>query len=132
MSARRAVIAVVLSLACPLAGFGQERALSLADAEAQLESGNREIIAARRALDIAGSGVLIAGAAPNPTLSASVASLNPNRGLGAGGLRDKQLDSILRVDQLFERGGKRELRVATADALVLAAGRDLDEVRRQQ
>src|SRR5689334_3987246 len=109
MHRRAAIVGALLSLACPLAGLGQERALSLADAEARLETSNREIIAARRALDVAASGVLIAGAVPNPTLSASVASISPNRGIGAGGLRDKQMDSILHVDQLVERGGKREL-----------------------
>ena len=42
------------------------------------------------------------------------------------------VDSIVHLEQLVERGGKRELRIATADAQVQAARRDLDEVRRQQ
>jgi cobalt-zinc-cadmium efflux system outer membrane protein len=139
---RAAIFAVCLSLACPVASRGQEAAnysargpeqrLTLAEALARLESGNREIIAARRALDVASSSVTLAGALPNPTLGASVSSINPNRGLGAGGLRDRQMDSILRMDQVVERGEKRELRIASAGALVEAARRDLAEVRRQQ
>jgi len=107
-----------------------EAPLTLADAQTSLETGNREIIAARRALDVAASGVIIAGARPNPTVSAEWTSTTPSSGLGA--VRNKQFDSVLHVDQLVERGGKRELRIATADALVQAARRDLAEVRRQQ
>jgi hypothetical protein len=43
--------------------------LSLAEAHARLEAGNREIIAARRALDLASSGVLLAGARANPVVT---------------------------------------------------------------
>lgn len=110
----------------------QAQALTLAQAEARLESGNREILAARQQVEAAGAGSILAGAVPNPTLTASVASINPSRGIGGGRPQDKQMDSILRVDQVVERGGKRELRIAAADAQVQAVRRDLDEVRRQQ
>ncbi len=133
---RAALFAVCFFLSLPATVRAQAAAapapLSLAEARARLETGNREIIAARRAVDLAASGVMIAGAVPNPTVSAQMTSLNPARGLGAGALQDKQVDSVLHVDQLIERGGKRELRIATADALVRAARRDLAEVRRQQ
>jgi cobalt-zinc-cadmium efflux system outer membrane protein len=127
-----AFVALCMILACPLSSSGQERSISLQQAETLLETGNREIIAARRALDVASSGVVLAGAVPNPTLSAAVSSINPSRGLGSGGLQNRQMDSILHVDQLIERGGKRELRIASAGSLVEAAKRDLAEVRRQQ
>lgn len=130
---------MILTLAWPLFGGAQTpvravepKPLSLAQAESRLESTNREIIAAQRALEIASTRVTIAGAVPNPTLSAQVSSINPVRGIGAGGLQNKQMDSILRIDQLVERGGKRELRIASAESDVEAARRDLAEVRRQQ
>ncbi len=106
--------------------------LSLTQAQILLEKSNREIIAARLALEVAGSQVLLAGARPNPTLGAQISSISPSRGLGAGSLQNKQMDSILSINQLVERGSKRELRISTADAQVLAAQRDLTEIRRQQ
>ena len=121
--------ASALALLPPVA---QAQSLTLAAAEARLEAGNREIIAARQLVELAGAGTLLAGAVPNPTVTASMASINASRGIGAGRLQDKQVDSILRIDQLLERGGKRDLRIATADAQVLATQRDLDEIRRQQ
>ncbi|MFM9967722.1 MAG: TolC family protein, partial [Burkholderiales bacterium] len=108
------------------------QSLSLTEAEARLEAGNREIIAARQLVELASSGVLLAGAVPNPSFTASVSSISPQRGIGGGRPQDKQVDSIVRLDQLLERGNKRDLRIATADAQVLASQRDLDEVRRQQ
>src|SRR5471032_1887738 len=73
----------------------------------------------------------IAGAAPNPTLTLQSFNINPNAGVGAGGLRSKTVDSAVRVDQLIERGGKRELRVENAAKLAAASGSDLRETRRQ-
>lgn len=119
------------SLACP-AARAQGSALTLEEAEARMERGNLQIIAARHALDVARSSVALAGAVPNPTLSAQVSNLNPWRGIGAGNFFNKQMDTALRLDQLIERGGKRELRVAGASAEVRAARHDLREVRRQQ
>jgi cobalt-zinc-cadmium efflux system outer membrane protein len=126
-------LACGLSLAWPAAGLAQEQPLSLREAEARLETGNRELIAARHALEIASSGVLIAGAVPNPVLSASATSINPWRPSIGGPLAQRlQVDSVLHVDQVIERGNKRELRVSAANSQVDAAQRDLDEVRRQQ
>lgn len=73
----------------------------------------------------------IAGAAPNPTLTLQSFNINPNAGVGAGGLRSKTVDSAVRVDQLIERGGKRELRVENAAKLAAASGSDLRDTRRQ-
>ena len=121
---------ITLLVTCPLLAHAQ--AISLAEVESRLENGNREIMAARQQVELSGSGVVLAGAVPNPTLSASMSSINPSRGIGGGRPQDKQVDSIVHLEQLVERGGKRELRIASADAQVLASRRDLDEVRRQQ
>ncbi len=106
--------------------------LSLSAADALLLQKNRELQAARRAVEAAAASTLSAGQRPNPNLSLSTVSISPNRGIGAGTLRDKAVDSTIRLDQLIERGNKRELRVSTAQKLEAASGEDLADTLRQQ
>lgn len=106
--------------------------LSLAAAEARMESCNREVRAAALAIDAAQADVRIAGQRPNPTLSLTMNNWSPSKGLGSGGARDKQLDQALHLEQLLERGGKLDLRIAQAQANVAAARAELAEQRRQQ
>jgi len=106
--------------------------LSLAEADALLVQKNRELQAARRAVEAAQAVTLTAGARPNPNLSLGVGSVNPQVGIGSGGLRDKIVDSSIRIDQLFERGNKRELRVSAAKQFEAASGDDLADTLRQQ
>jgi len=107
-------------------------ALTLRAAEEMLISRNRDVQLARRATQAAEANSVIAGAAPNPLFSWSTANINPSKGIGAGPPRDKTVDTVLRVDQLIERGGKRELRIEAAQMLIAAAGAELDDVVRQQ
>jgi len=118
----------ILISACPL--LAHARAICLAEDEARLESGNREIMAVRPHVEVSSSGVILAGAVPDPTPSASTSSINPSRGIGGRPPQDKQADRIVHLEQLVERGGKRELRGAATDVQVLASRHDLDEVRR--
>src|SRR5882672_3432123 len=74
-------------------------ALTLGQAEQLLRSHNRELQSARRAVEAAQANTLSAGARPNPTLSLGVSALNPSVGVGAGPLRDKFVDSSIRIDQ---------------------------------
>ena len=106
--------------------------LSLSEADALLVQKNRELQAARRAIEAAQAATLTAGARPNPNLSLGAGAINPQIGIGGGGLRDKVVDSSIRFDQLVERGNKRELRVSTAKKLEVASGEDLADVLRQQ
>ena len=106
--------------------------LSLSAADALLLQKNRELQAARRAVEAAQAATLGAGARPNPNLSLGVGSINPQVGVGAGGLRDKVVDSSIRIDQLVERGNKLELRVSTAKKLETASADDLADMLRQQ
>ncbi len=106
--------------------------LSLAEADALLAQKNRELQAARRAVEAAQAATLTAGARPNPNLSLGVGSINPQVGIGGGGPRDKIIDSSIRIDQLVERGNKRELRLSTAKQLEAASGEDLADTLRQQ
>jgi cobalt-zinc-cadmium efflux system outer membrane protein len=114
------------------AGAPELGRLSLTQADSLLATRNRELQAARRAVESAEAVTQTAGQRPNPNLSLSTASINPNRGIGGGGLRDKAVDSIVRLDQLIERGNKRELRVSTAKSLEAASGEDLADALRQQ
>src|SRR3979490_3434854 len=118
-----------------LATFGQPAdlgALTLLQAEQLLQSRNRELQAARRALEAAQANTLSAGARPNPTLSLGVATINPSAGGGAQPLRDKTVDSSVRVDQVIERGERRELRGPTANRHQSASNQDLSDAVRQQ
>jgi outer membrane protein, heavy metal efflux system len=107
-------------------------ALALAHAEQLLQAHNRELQAARRAVEAAQANTLSAGAPPNPTLSVGVSQINPAVGVGSGPFRDKIVDSSIRLDQLIERGDKRGLRVATARSLESASTEDLSATYRQQ
>ena len=122
---------------CSLLAQAQDRApdparLSLREADALLVQNNRELRSARRAVETAQAQTLVAGQRPNPNLSLSTVNISPNRGIGSGPLRGKAVDSTIRLDQLIERGNKRELRVSTATQLETASGNDLADVLRQQ
>jgi len=100
--------------------------LSLNAARALMTDGNRTIRVARRALDVAASEIRRADVAPNPTLTASVSNSL------AGHYHPADSDRILRLEQTFERGDKRPLRIATAKASRVAAAFELAEVTRVQ
>ena len=108
------------------------QATTLAAAEDMLQRNNPDLALARRALEQSRADVLIAGQRPNPQLGVALQNINPNRGFGVGDLRGKTVDTIVRVDQLFERGGKAELRVETASRIEMAVGEDVNEMLRQQ
>ena len=111
---------------------GNLAALKLADAEQMMLARNRDIQLARRGIEAAEANKISAGAPPNPNLTIGVGSINPSVGVGGGGFRDKTVDTSIRIDQLVERGEKRELRVATAQSLKLAADHDYQDAVRQQ
>src|SRR5215813_6129867 len=124
-----------LALVRPFDALGQEvdlTALTLKQAEALLQTKNRELQAARRAVEAAGAGTLAAGARPNPTLSLGVSQINLKEGVGSGSPSEKIVDSNVRIDQVIERGDKRELRLANARSLESASNADLSEAQRQQ
>lgn len=105
--------------------------LSLAQALELANDRNPDINLSTIAVRSAEAGVLSANVAPNPTLSISTDNINPRAGIGAGSLREKQFDTSFRVDQVIERGGKRQLRTENASRLADASRSDLAEARRQ-
>ncbi len=106
------------------------RDLSLAEAEQLVTKANRDVLAARRAIEAANAGILQADVRPNPVVSYNAASIGSH--IGPGTVTDKRIDNTFRVDQLIERGNKRELRVEAAKGLERAALNDAGEVLRQQ
>ncbi|HTD02230.1 TolC family protein [Undibacterium sp.] len=92
---------------------------------------NHDLRLSVNAVQSAGAAIEVAGASPNPTLTLQTASINPKVGIGDGTLRNKTVDSSIRIDQLIERGGKRELRKAVAATMEDAARSDLIDTRRQ-
>jgi len=114
----RALALIAILVCTPVAA----RELALADAESLLAEHNREVLAARRAVESADAQKLIAGARPNATFSINSTAI-------ASGTRP---DTVFRIDQPFERGGKRELRVDAAAGLERAAQSDSLDVLRQQ
>lgn len=67
---------------------------------------------------------------PNPVVSYNASSIGSH--LGPGYVTDKRIDSVFRIDQVIERGNKRELRVEAAKGMERAAINDAGEVLRQQ
>jgi len=106
--------------------------ISLKEAETLWREHSRELRLAGAAVSGAAADVRTAGQRPNPDVSLNLASISPWSGYGAGPWKDKKMDNILRLDQLIERGGKRDLRIKGAEARLEAARFDSDETARQQ
>ena len=132
-SLMRCPLPIVLLLAfglVPVVAFSRD--LSLAQTEQQVAKSNRDVIAARRAVESASAGILQADVRPNPAVSYNASGINRNPGIGAGSLTEKRIDNTFRIDQTLERGNKRELRVDAAQGLERAAKNDALNVLRQQ
>lgn len=111
---------------------GVPSALTLDLAERLMELNNREIQSSRRAIDASAADKIVAGQRPNPTLSFQASSVSPSQGIGAGAPWEKYIDQTVHVEQLFERGNKRELRVDQAIRNETASREDLSNSIRQQ
>lgn len=124
---------LILLFSFPALAFaGNDTALTLPEAESLWRQHSRELKLAETGISGAAADVRAAGQRPNPELSLNFASISPSAGYGAGPLKDKKMDSILRVEQLVERGGKRDLRIKGAEARLAASRLDYDDTTRQQ
>jgi len=128
-AAAHAQTATPAAIASAQTSLGQ---LTLQQAETLFNERNREIHLARRAAEGAEADIISARARPNPTLSLGTASISPHVGIGSGGLRDKRVDTTIGISQLFERGGKRELRTQAAEYTAQAARSEEADVARLQ
>lgn len=107
--------------------------LTLRQAEIFFVERNRELQAGQRLVEGAQADRLAAGARPNPNLSfnaTQIGNLYPP-GYDYGGVT-RRADTTIGVNQLFERGNKRELRMAAADNNVRATRGDYADIQRQQ
>lgn len=109
-----------------VARAGDGLPLTLRGAVDRALEANRDLRQAAVAVSGAEAGVRIAGTRPNASLSIDSSKARPNHGIGIN-----RQDSIVRVEQTFERGDKRELRLAQAGALLEAAQADRADTRRQ-
>ncbi|WP_189941557.1 TolC family protein [Sulfuriferula thiophila] len=105
--------------------------LTLPQAQALLLTHSRDLLVAQRGVASAKASQLSAAARPNPQLSINTVNINPHS-VGAGSPYEKRMDTVLRIDQLIERGDKRDLRIKTAQQLELASEADLADITRQQ
>lgn len=106
--------------------------LTLRQAEQLFIERNRELRIARRITEGAEADILSAAAPPNPALSISTSRISPSAGIGPGKLKDKNIDTVIGLSQLIERGNKRELRTEAAQFSAAAARNDENDVIRQQ
>ncbi len=127
---RRLFFALFLLPAAVLADGGSP--LSLRQAEARWQEHSRELRLAGLAVSGAAADSQVARQTPNPEVSLNAQAISPSTGFGAGGLKDKRMDTIFRVEQVIERGGKRDLRIKGAESRLAATRFDADETARQQ
>ncbi len=107
--------------------------LDWAGAQRRLARCNRELRVALRTTDAPLADIRVAGQRPNPTLSAGLGNVNPQLGVGtSGNPLDYQLDYVARLDQTVERGGKRGLRVESAEHAWRASRWSAADTLRQQ
>lgn len=111
--------------------------LSLADARRIAVERNWDLLAAAVGVDAATAQKIVSHEFPNPTLSVTPTRISvdshPNSTPAGNGLWDRSYDTFFAVNQLFEIGGKRRSRQASAQAgfeesraLFLDAQRTLD------
>lgn len=116
------------------------RRLTLPQAESLLVERNLSVLAAKYQVEANRAALLIASYRPNPVLTIGAEQMpfySPLRGSFPRFIRtnpDAGANPVytLRVDQIWERGGKRELRTALADAQLKASeAQMLDAIRTQ-
>ena len=125
-AAAAAAALLIAAQNAPTVQAGQSEPLSLQRSIEILHESNRAIRLARRQLNASAADVRRADVSPNPSVSTAASNASPNR------YRLPDTDWIIRLEQLVERGRKRDLRVAAARALAHAASLDILETTRQQ
>jgi outer membrane protein, heavy metal efflux system len=107
--------------------------LTLRQAEIFFAARNREVQLGQRLVEGAEADRISAGQRPNPNVffnATQIGSQYPP-GYDASGI-NRRADATVGVNQLFERGNKRELRIGAADSNVRASRGDYADIQRQQ
>lgn len=124
-------VILVLPVASPSrADVNSPWPLSLESAQAIAREHNYDLKLSLIDVSRSQANVEIAQAGPNPMLSLSSSGIRAG-GNGSGSIWNKRIDSIAHVDQLIERGGKRELRIENARQQMQAVRYDLSDAERQ-
>ncbi len=95
------------------------------------QEANRDVLTARRAVDAAQADLRSASVGPAPQLSFLSQAIN-TQNLGHGSVWNRPVDTIVRLDTLVERGGKRAHREQLAQAGIQAAQADVADALRVQ
>ena len=101
--------------------------LTLKSAETLWLEKNHDLQTAKNQLDMAKADTLTASQRPNPQLSYNM----NNIGTGRDHRYLNGSDHVVRLDQTFERGDKRDLRMKSADYRLNASQEDLNSITRQ-
>ncbi|MBX9663742.1 TolC family protein [Novosphingobium sp.] len=92
------------------------------------ENDNIDVLRSRLAIRTAEANRRIADTAPNPNLNLTAVQIRPNL-IGSRPI-GQLADTLVSVDMVLERGGKRRARTAAASALLAASRTDLAATRR--
>jgi len=107
--------------------------LTLRQAEVFFASRNREIQFGQRLVEGAQADRLSAAARPNPSIFINATQSGTLYPSGYDSSRlDRRADATIGINQTFERGGKRELRIGAADSNITASRGDYADIQRQQ
>ena len=117
----------------PLAGG--PRVLTLAQARDLAFANNWDLLAAKSDVDLAAAQKIVARQFPNPTLSLGTAKISADTAYGSStpagnAYWNRSYDTVVAINQLFEIGGKRASRRASAEAGQQAAAARLADARR--
>ena len=118
------------SLSLSLLFNAHAESLSRIQAEQLWRANNRDIKIAASAVAGAQGDLAAADRMPNPNVSLSTSQIHTHTGIGTGSIANKAIDTVLRVEQIWERGGKRDLRARAGRARVSAAREDAREAER--
>lgn len=120
---------LALWILLPGSGLASDIALNLEEAERLALTRNRDIRFAQRNIEAAAADTLSAAASPNPTLFLTTSHFNP-KSRPTTLFRSTPAEDVIRLDKTFERGNKRELRMAMADSELTATRLDFDDTQR--
>jgi cobalt-zinc-cadmium efflux system outer membrane protein len=138
-SLRALTLVVLTGFVAVCVSFGADsslipRTLTLAEAKRIAFESNWDLLAARKGVDVALAQRVVTKEFPNPTLAASVQKINvdnhPASTIYGNGYWDRNYDTILALNQLFEIGGKRKARQEGAKATFEQARAQLWDARR--
>ena len=120
--------------ASSLASFNSDlEQLTLRQAEIFFAGRNREIQFGQRLVEGAQADRLSAAARPNPSVFINATQIGSQYPPGYDYSRpDRRADTTIGINQTFERGGKRELRMEAADQNITASRGDYADIQRQQ